>query len=112
MGDGTNFPGQQNFSKSLENYIKSMALIYKKLPTDWKMLIEYKPYEPAFYSTVINDWGTSYICAKQLGSKALSLVDLGHHLPNTNIEMIVSRLLDLNKLGGFHFNDSHYGDDD
>ena len=112
LGDGTNFPGQQNFSKSLENYIKSMALIYKKLPTDWKMLIEYKPYEPAFYSTVINDWGTSYICAKQLGSKALSLVDLGHHLPNTNIEMIVSRLLDLNKLGGFHFNDSHYGDDD
>ena len=76
------------------------------------MLIEYKPYEPAFYSTVINDWGTSYICSKELGKKAMSLIDLGHHLPNTNIEMIVSRLLDLNKLGGFHFNDSHYGDDD
>tara|TARA_Y100000996_G_C22534329_1_gene647752 strand:+ start:205 stop:1494 length:1290 start_codon:yes stop_codon:yes gene_type:complete len=112
LGDGTNFPGQQSFSKSLENYIQSMKVIYKKLPKDWKILIEYKPYEPAFYSTVINDWGTSYICAKELGPKALSLIDLGHHLPNTNIEMIVSRLLDLNKLGGFHFNDSHYGDDD
>ena len=112
IGDGTNFPGQQNFSSSLDNYIKSMKIIYSKLPSDWKMLIEYKPYEPAFYSTVINDWGTSYICSKELGKKAMSLIDLGHHLPNTNIEMIVSRLLDLNKLGGFHFNDSHYGDDD
>ena len=90
----------------------SMQTIYKSLPDDWKILLEHKPYEPAFYSTVINDWGTSYICAKELGEKAMCLVDLGHHLPNTNIEMIVSRLIDLKKLGGFHFNDSKFGDDD
>ena len=89
-----------------------MKKIYTKLPQDWNIYLEHKPYEPAFYSTVISDWGTSYIWAKELGEKALCLVDLGHHLPNTNIEMIVSRLIDLNKLGGFHFNDSKFGDDD
>jgi|TARA_B100000780_G_scaffold114402_1_gene80170 L-rhamnose isomerase/sugar isomerase len=112
IGDGGNYPGQQNFSKSLNNYMVSMKDIYSNLPDDWKILLEYKPYEPAFYSTVVNDWGTSYICAKELGQKAMCLIDLGHHLPNTNIEMIVSRLIDLKKLGGFHFNDSQYGDDD
>ena len=110
--DGTNFPGQQNFSKIFNNYLDSMKKIYSKLPSDWKIFIEHKPYEPAFYSTVVNDWGTSYYCAKTLGNKAFCLVDLGHHLPNTNIEMIVSKLIDLKKLGGFHFNDSKYGDDD
>ena len=89
-----------------------MKKVYSNLPDDWNVYLEHKPYEPAFYSTVISDWGTSYICAKELGEKALCLVDLGHHLPNTNIEMIVSRLIDLNKLGGFHFNDSKFGDDD
>ena len=89
-----------------------MQKIYSELPDDWIILLEHKPYEPAFYSTVINDWGTSYICSKELGEKAMCLVDLGHHLPNTNIEMIISRLINLNKLGGFHFNDSKYGDDD
>jgi len=112
IADGGNFPGQQNFSKALSYYIESMQKIYKFLPKDWKILLEHKPYEPSFYSTVINDWGTSYICAKELGEKAMCLVDLGHHLPNTNIEMIVSRLIDLKKLGGFHFNDSKFGDDD
>lgn len=112
IADGGNFPGQQNFSKSLTYYIESMKEIYKSLPKDWKILLEHKPYEPSFYSTVINDWGTSYMCAKELGEKAMCLVDLGHHLPNTNIEMIVSRLIDLKKLGGFHFNDSKFGDDD
>ena len=112
VGDGGNFPGQISFSKSLERYIDSMKKVYGNLPDDWKIYLEHKPYEPAFYSTVISDWGTSYICAKELGEKALCLVDLGHHLPNTNIEMIVSRLIDLNKLGGFHFNDSKFGDDD
>ena len=112
IGDGSNFPGQANFSKSLDLYLKSMKKIYEKIPKDWKLLIEHKPYEPSFYSTTINDWGTSYICAKELGPKAKCLVDLGHHLPNTNIEMIVSRLIFLKKLGGFHFNDSNYGDDD
>lgn len=112
IADGGNFPGQQNFSKALAYYMESMQKIYKFLPKDWKILLEHKPYEPSFYSTVINDWGTSYICAKELGEKAMCLVDLGHHLPNTNIEMIVSRLIDLKKLGGFHFNDSKFGDDD
>ena len=110
--DGTNYPGQQDFSKSLDRYIESMKKIYAKLPSNWKIFIEHKPFEPAFYSTVINDWGSSYYCAKTLGEKALCLIDLGHHLPNTNIEMIVSRLIDLKKLGGFHFNDSKFGDDD
>ena len=112
LADGTNFPGQQNFSTNLNRYINSMQKIYSELPDDWIILLEHKPYEPAFYSTVINDWGTSYICSKELGEKAMCLVDLGHHLPNTNIEMIISRLINLNKLGGFHFNDSKYGDDD
>ena len=112
LADGGYFPGQQNFSRTLSWYMNSMLTIYKSLPDDWKILLEHKPYEPAFYSTVINDWGTSYICAKELGEKAMCLVDLGHHLPNTNIEMIVSRLIDLKKLGGFHFNDSKFGDDD
>ncbi len=112
IGDGGNFPGQMSFSKSLERYIDSMKKIYDYLPKDWTVLLEHKPYEPAFYSTVISDWGTSYVCAKELGDQAMCLVDLGHHLPNTNIEMIVSRLIDVNKLGGFHFNDSKFGDDD
>ena len=112
IGDGGNFPGQISFSRSLDRYVDSMKKIYSQLPNDWTVLLEHKPYEPAFYSTVISDWGTSYICAKELGNQAMCLVDLGHHLPNTNIEMIVSRLIELNKLGGFHFNDSKFGDDD
>jgi len=76
------------------------------------MFIEYKPYEPNFYSTVIQDWGTSFMLANVCGEKAYTLVDLGHHLPNTNIEQIVSTLMLKGKLGGFHFNDSKYGDDD
>ena len=112
IGDGGNFPGQVSFSNSLDRYIDSMKKIYSSLPDDWFVYLEHKPYEPAFYSTVISDWGTSYICAKELGDKAMCLVDLGHHLPNTNIEMVVSRLIDAKKLGGFHFNDSKFGDDD
>jgi L-rhamnose isomerase/sugar isomerase len=112
IGDGGNFPGQQHFRKTLENYLESMREIYKVLPDDWRIFIEHKFYEPAFYSTVINDWGTSYYCARELGPKAACLVDLGHHAPNVNIEMIVARLIQFGKLGGFHFNDSKYGDDD
>jgi L-rhamnose isomerase/sugar isomerase len=89
-----------------------MKAIYSALPQDWVVFVEYKLYEPAFYSTVINDWGTAYYVVEQLGDKALCLVDLGHHAPNVNIEIIVSRLLQFGKLGGFHFNDSKYGDDD
>jgi len=112
IADGGNFPGQVHPRRALERYLESMHAIYKALPGDWNVFLEHKLYEPAFYSTVINDWGTSYYCARELGSKALCLVDLGHHAPNVNIEMVVARLIQLGKLGGFHFNDSKYGDDD
>jgi L-rhamnose isomerase / sugar isomerase len=112
IGDGGNFPGQQHFRRALERYLESLKAIYRAVPDDWRLFIEHKFYEPAFYSTVLNDWGTSYYCARELGDRAFSLVDLGHHGPNVNVEMIVARLIQFGKLGGFHFNDSHYGDDD
>jgi L-rhamnose isomerase / sugar isomerase len=112
VGDGTNFPGQQSLGVCLDRYIDSAKAIYAALPADWRMLIEHKLYEPAFYSTVIADWGTNILVAKELGEKAQCLVDLGHHAPNVNIEQIVARLARFGKLGGFHFNDSKYGDDD
>ena len=112
IGDGGNFPGQVHLRKALERYLDSMREIYRALPKGWRLFIEHKLYEPAFYSTVINDWGTSYYCARELGERAFSLVDLGHHAPNVNIEMIVGRLIQFGKLAGFHFNDSKYGDDD
>ena len=112
LADGSSFPGQHSLRKSLENTHLSLQEIYKAVPDDWKLLIEYKPYEPYFYSTVIQDWGTSFLLANKLGKKAYTLVDLGHHLPNTNIEQIVATLMTEGKLGGFHFNDSKYGDDD
>jgi L-rhamnose isomerase/sugar isomerase len=112
IGDGGNFPGQVHFRHALERYLESMRQIYRALPSGWRLFVEHKLYEPAFYSTVINDWGTSYYCVRELGEQAFSLVDLGHHAPNTNIEMIVARLIQFGKLAGFHFNDSKYGDDD
>lgn len=112
IGDGSNFPGQVNFTTVFEYYLDSMREIYAELPDDWKLYTEHKMYEPAFYSTVVQDWGTNYIIATELGDKAYCLVDLGHHAPNVNIEMIVARLIQFRKLGGFHFNDSKYGDDD
>lgn len=112
LADGSSFPGQHSLRKALENTHLSLKEIYTAVPEDWKLLIEYKPYEPSFYSTVIQDWGTSFLLANKLGKKAFTLVDLGHHLPNTNIEQIVATLMTEGKLGGFHFNDSKYGDDD
>ena len=112
LADGSCFPGQNNFQTALKNTENSLKEIYKGLPEDWNLLIEYKPYEPNFYSTVIQDWGTSLMLANACGNRAFTLVDLGHHLPNTNIEQIVSTLMYKGKLGGFHFNDSKYGDDD
>lgn len=112
LADGSCFPGQNNFQTAFQNTQDSLKEIYKALPDDWKMLVEYKPYEPNFYSTVIQDWGASLMLANECGEKAYTLVDLGHHLPNSNIEQIVSILQLKGKLGGFHFNDSKYGDDD
>ncbi len=112
IGDGSNFPGQSHFTRQFERYLDSMRAIYAGLPDDWRLFSEHKMYEPAFYSTVVQDWGTNYMIASELGPKAACLVDLGHHAPNVNIEMIVARLIQFGKLGGFHFNDSKYGDDD
>ena len=112
VGDGGNFPGQQHVRRTLDRYLDSLRAVYAALPQGCRLLIEHKLYEPAFYSTVLNDWGVSYHCARELGPRAWCLVDLGHHAPNVNVEMIVARLIQFGKLGGFHFNDSQYGDDD
>lgn len=112
LADGTSFPGQHNFRKAHQHTQASLQEIYKGMPDDWKMYVEYKPYEPNFYSMVIPDWGTSLSLAEGCGKNAFTLVDLGHHLPNTNIEQIVAILMMKGRLGGFHFNDSKYGDDD
>ena len=112
VGDGANFPGQQHFRRAFERYLESTRRIYAALPGDWRMFLEHKLCEPAFYATVIQDWGSSHLAASALGPKAQCLVDLGHHAPNVNIEMIVARLIAAGKLAGFHFNDSKYGDDD
>lgn len=112
IADGSNFPGQTHFTRAFERYLDSMRAIYSALPDDWRVFTEHKLFEPAFYSTVVQDWGTNYLIANELGPKAFCLVDLGHHAPTVNIEMIVARLIQFGKLGGFHFNDSKYGDDD
>jgi L-rhamnose isomerase/sugar isomerase len=112
IGDGSSFPGQQHFRRSFDRYLESARAIYAGLPPAWRMYLEHKLFEPAFYSTVIQDWGSSLLAAQALGPQALCLVDLGHHAPTVNIEMIVARLIACGKLGGFHFNDSKYGDDD
>lgn len=112
LSDGSCFPGQLNFRKAFQNTLESLEQIYAKLPSDWKLFIEYKAFEPNFYSMTVGDWGQSLLYANKLGPKAFTLVDLGHHLPNANVEQIVSLLLMEDKLGGFHFNDSKYGDDD
>jgi L-rhamnose isomerase/sugar isomerase len=112
LSDGSNFPGQLNFRQAFQRTHESLQEIYNALPADWKIWIEYKPFEPNFYSTTIGDWGQSLLLANKLGDKAATLVDLGHHLQGTNIEQIVSLLLMEGKLAGFHFNDSKYGDDD
>lgn len=112
LSDGSSFPGQLNFRKAFQNTLEGLQEIYAALPDNWKMFVEYKAFEPNFYSMTVGDWGQSLLYANKLGDKAYTLVDLGHHLPNANIEQIVSLLLMEGKLGGFHFNDSKYGDDD
>ena len=112
LSDGSCFPGQLNFRQAFQNTLESLKEIYAALPDDWKMFIEYKCFEPNFYSMTVGDWGQSLLYANKLGEKAYTLVDLGHHLPNANIEQIVALLMMEGKLAGFHFNDSKYGDDD
>ncbi len=112
LSDGSCFPGQLNFRAAFQHILDGLHQIYQALPHDWKMFVEYKAYEPNFYSMTVGDWGQSLLYAQKLGDQAYTLVDLGHHLANANIEQIVALLLMEKKLGGFHFNDSKYGDDD
>ncbi|GAC1514255.1 MAG: L-rhamnose catabolism isomerase [Gemmatimonadaceae bacterium] len=112
LADGANYPGQMSLRASFDRVLDCLREVYAALPTGWRLFTEHKPFEPAFYATVVQDWGSSLILAQALGERAQCLVDLGHHLPNTNIELVVARLLGVGKLGGFHFNDSKYGDDD
>ena len=112
LGDGTNHPGQASSRRQFDRLAASLREIHDALPEDWLLFTEHKPYEPAFYSTVVADWGSSLLLAQAAGPQTRCLVDLGHHLPNTNVEQVVSRLAMTGRLGGFHFNDSKYGDDD
>jgi L-rhamnose isomerase/sugar isomerase len=112
LADGTNYPGQDSILRRWADLKGHFKKIHDKMPRGMKMLVEYKPFEPAFYHTDIPDWGAAYLLAKHSGKNAQVLVDTGHHLPGTNIEHIVSLLLDENMLGGFHFNDKKYADDD
>jgi L-rhamnose isomerase/sugar isomerase len=111
-GDGTNYAGQESFRDRRHRMIAFFEDVYKALPADMRMLIEYKFYEPAFYHTDLSDWGQAYAVCLKLGPQAQVLVDLGHHAQGVNIEHIVATLLDDGKLGGFHFNNRKYGDDD
>lgn len=115
MADGTNYPGQDNIRRRFNDMKAAFKKLGGKMAKDWKgstLLIEYKPFEPAFYHTDIPDWGASLLLCQHAGKNAKVLVDTGHHLPGCNIEQIVALLLNENRLGGFHFNDRKYADDD
>ena len=112
LGDGTNYPGQDDFRKRKHRLTECLKQAHDALDPDMQMLIEYKFFEPSFYSTDIADWGMTYVYCKACGDKAKVLVDLGHHPQGTNIEHIVSFLVDEDMLGGFHFNCRKYADDD
>jgi L-rhamnose isomerase/sugar isomerase len=112
LADGTNYPGQDDLRARRHRLIESLEAIYAELPPEMRLLIEYKFFEPAFYSTDLPDWGTALLMATKLGPQADVLVDTGHHPQGTNIPQVVAQLLDEGRLGGFHFNDRKYGDDD
>ncbi len=112
FADGTNYAGQDNLISRKRRFERGLAAVYDHLPADSRMLIEYKFFEPAFYSTDMPDWGTAYAWSLKLGPQAQVLVDLGHHAQGVNIEQIVAFLLDEGRLGGFHFNNRKYADDD
>lgn len=112
LADGTNYPGQGDFRRRRAWLLEALEEVVAAMPDGMRLLIEYKFFEPAFYHTDIPDWGTAYLLASKLGPKAQVLIDTGHHPQATNIEQIVATLLDEGKLGGFHFNDRKYADDD
>lgn len=112
FADGTNYAGQDSLLERKRRFEQHLQTVYAHLPADSRMLLEYKFFEPAFYSTDIPDWGTALAWSMKLGNQAQVLVDLGHHAQGVNIEQIVTFLLDEGKLGGFHFNNRKYADDD
>ncbi|MEM9160527.1 MAG: TIM barrel protein [Verrucomicrobiota bacterium] len=112
FADGTNYPGQDSIRDRKRHFEECLKVCYEAMDASQTMLIEYKPFEPAFYHTDIADWGMSYALCKKLGPQAKVLVDTGHHYQSQNIEQIVAWLLDEEMLGGFHFNDRRYADDD
>jgi L-rhamnose isomerase / sugar isomerase len=112
LADGSNYPGQANIRWRKNALIGALQQIHERLGAEQQMLVEYKPFEPAFYHTDLADWGMAYVVAKEVGPKARVLVDTGHHYASQNIEQIVAWLLDTGMLGGFHFNDRRYADDD
>jgi L-rhamnose isomerase / sugar isomerase len=112
FADGTNYPGQDSFTERRHRMIEALGEVYAAMPERMRMLLEYKPYEPAFYHTDLADWGAALTVGQRLGERAQVLVDLGHHAKEVNIEYVVALLLDEGRLGGFHFNNRKYGDDD
>ncbi len=112
FADGTNYPGQDDIRGRQDRLAEALSAVYERLGDDQRMLLEYKFFEPAFYSTDVPDWGTAYAHCLRLGPKAQVVVDTGHHAPGTNIEFIVAVLLREGKLGGFDFNSRFYADDD
>jgi len=112
LADGTNYPGQDSLRARRARLLETLAEVYAALPGEMELLVEYKLYEPAFYATDLADWGSALLVCQALGDRAKVLVDLGHHAQGTNIEQIVSLLDGVDRLGGFHFNDRKYGDDD
>jgi L-rhamnose isomerase/sugar isomerase len=112
FADGTNYPGQDDLVARRERMLECLAEVYAALPPEQELLLEYKPFEPAFYATDLADWGSSLLACQRLGERAKVLVDLGHHLHGTNIEQIVALLGAEGRLGGFHFNNRRYADDD
>ncbi|GAA4146920.1 L-rhamnose isomerase [Actinomadura keratinilytica] len=112
FSDGTNYPGQDDIRERQDRLFEALQAVYERLGDDQRMLLEYKLFEPAFYTTDVPDWGTSYAHCLKLGPKAQVVVDTGHHAPGTNIEFIVAFLLREGKLGGFDFNSRFYADDD
>lgn len=112
LADGTNYPGQDSLRERRQRLLDTLGEIYGAMPGEMELLVEYKLYEPAFYATDLADWGSALLVCQALGERAKVLVDLGHHAAGVNIEQIVSMLDGVDRLGGFHFNDRKYGDDD
>jgi L-rhamnose isomerase/sugar isomerase len=112
FADGTNYPGQESIRARKAAFEEALRTLHRRMAPNQTMLVEYKPFEPAFYATDIADWGMALLLAKKAGPRAKVLVDTGHHYAATNIEQIVAWLLDEDMLGGFHFNDRRYADDD